>query len=184
MDTSERLHRLGERPVGHTLAVGEAAARTDRDRRVESRQELEHQPRLAHARGAEHGDEVARALRGRQVERVPERHLLACATDECRCSSTDAAGAVLVQRDDTICDDRLRLAFQLERLDAICDERPSSEPVGGRPDQDLAHRRGLLEPCGGVHRVAGRDCAGCWRHADDDLACGDPDPHIEPQSEP
>ena len=184
VDASERLHRLGQRPVRHALAVGEAAARADRGRRLEPRQELCGQARLAHARGAEHGHELARALLGRAVERVLEHPSLAHTADEGRRCRAGPAGEVVVQRDHAIRRDGIGLPFQVERLDRLGDDRPVHEPVGGRTDQDLAHRRGLLEPRGGVHRVAGRHYVGRPRGADDDLARRDPDPHAQLHSEP
>ena len=184
VDAGERLHRLGQRPVRHALAVGEAAARADRGRRLEPRQELRDQARLAHARGAEHGHELARALLGRPVERVLEHPSLAHAADEGRRCRAGPAGEVVVQRDHAIRRDGVGLPLQVERLDRVGDDRPVHEPVGGRADQDLAHRRGLLEPRRGVHRVAGRDRVGRRRGADDHLARGDADAHVEPHSEP
>ena len=43
-DRGERLHRLGQRPVGHALAVGEAPARADRRRLFDVVQELRDEP--------------------------------------------------------------------------------------------------------------------------------------------
>ena len=55
--------QLAERPVGDALAVGEAAAAEHRRLVSEPARELVHEPRLPHARRAEHGHEVAAASR-------------------------------------------------------------------------------------------------------------------------
>jgi hypothetical protein len=66
--------------------------------------------------------------------------------------------------------DPLRLSLQLEGLDLLDLDRFSHESVRRRADQDLERRRGLLEPCRDVHRVAGDQSLPRRRVAGDDLA--------------
>src|SRR5436190_13448649 len=55
-------HDLGDRPVGDALTVREAAAPEDSHVRAEPADELLHEPRLAHACGAEHREQVTGSI--------------------------------------------------------------------------------------------------------------------------
>ena len=86
-DPAAHAHHVRERPVGHALAVGEAAPAVPVDGlgdAVEVLVELPRQPRLADAGDAGHGDEVGLAFLGRGVEEVLDLLQLAVAAYEGR----------------------------------------------------------------------------------------------------
>ena len=73
-DAAAHAHHVGERPVGHALAVGEAAPAVPVDGlgdAVEVLVELPREPRLADAGDAGHRDEVRLALVGARRGRGP-----------------------------------------------------------------------------------------------------------------
>ena len=182
VDAGERLHHLGQRPVGHALAIGEATARADGGL-LEPGEELRHQARLADTGRAKHRHELAGALLGRPVEGVLEHPPLPHAADQ-RCGRRPhPAGVVVVQRHHAKCGDGICLPAQVERLDVLGDDRGVNEPMGRRAHQNLPNGRRLLQACRGVHRVAGRDRPTGRGGADDHLARGDADAHVEPHTE-
>ena len=86
-DPAAHPHHVRERPVGHALAVGEAAAAVPVDglaMPVEVLVELPRQPRLADPGDPGHGDELRPALLGADVEQVLDLPQLAVAADERR----------------------------------------------------------------------------------------------------
>src|SRR5439155_16930155 len=68
---------LLERPVGDALAVGEAAADDDARPRLDLRDELADEPRLADPGRADHGRDEAVAGLHPRVEAAPQRGQLA-----------------------------------------------------------------------------------------------------------
>src|SRR4029078_5546618 len=68
-------------------------------------------------------------------------------------------------------------ALELEGARVLDDEASSCQPIRRRPHENLPRPRGLLEPCGDVHRLAGGK--GGLRSVDDDLAGLDADAGLE-----
>src|SRR5207245_1853818 len=84
-DPGAHPHHLSQRPVGHALAVGEAAAAVpvdDLHESVDVLLELPGEARLADPGDADDGDEVRLFLLGARVEELLEQAQLAIATDE------------------------------------------------------------------------------------------------------
>jgi hypothetical protein len=97
---------------------------------------------------------------------------LALAANQRRVEAARKGRRFLVQREQAVRDERFALALQLERLGRLGHDRVANELRRLGAKQDLACLRGLLQPRGDVHRVAGRQALG---RADDDLAGADAD---------
>ena len=138
-------------PVRDALAVRETPSADDR--RIDPAHELRDEARLADAGHAEQREELARAVRGGDVERLAQEALLALAPDERR---VEAAPRFLraSHRHETERLDRLRLALQCQRLDRLDLDRRARELHGLRADVDLVRGRRLLEPRRDVDGVA------------------------------
>jgi len=95
------------------------------------------------------------SLRDSAVTFLVQQEELAVAADERRVEAPCPAGRLGNDVQQPHRADRLRLALQLERPGVLGDDRRADELVGRLADQDLARPRGLLEPGGDVHRVAG-----------------------------
>ena len=148
----ELLQHLDDRPVGDPLAVGEAAAADDR--RLDRRQELRGEPRLADAGIADDRDQLAALLGPHALPRLPEQRELALTPDEPRLVPPLRRVAHAQQ---PVGGNRLGLALQLERLDRLDVDRVANERERRLPDQHLARLRRLLQPRRDVDRVAGRE---------------------------
>jgi hypothetical protein len=86
-DAAAHAHHVGQRAVGHSLAVGRAPAAVPVDhlgQAVEVLVELPDEPRLADARDPGHRDEMGPALVGAGVEEILDLAQLAVAADERR----------------------------------------------------------------------------------------------------
>ena len=77
-------HKLGQRPVGDALAVGQAAAAQDGGAVAEARRELVDEARLPDAGRPQHGHEMADAIPHRGVESAGQRIHLPVAADQGR----------------------------------------------------------------------------------------------------
>ena len=160
-DAAAHAHHVGECPVRHALAVGEAPPAVPvhgvRDP-VEVLVELPREPRLADAGDAGHRDEVRLALVGAGVEEVLDLAKLAVAPDERRLE------ALRLERAAQAGDDALRpperrralLALELERR--LRPRRRSSAPSSAastRPTKTVPGLGGRLDARRGVDEVAG-----------------------------
>ena len=159
-DPAAHPHHVGQRPVGHALAVGEAAAAVpvrDLGDPVEVLVELPREPRLADPGDAGHRDEVRLAPGGALVEEVLDPAQLAVAADERGLQALRlerAAGA----RDDAQRPPelhRLLLALQRVRAGVFVDDRLLGRAAGRVADQHGARLGGRLDPRGRVDEVAG-----------------------------
>ncbi len=158
-DPGTHPHHVRQRPVGDTLAVGEAAAAVPvhlLDDPVEVLVELPDQPRLAVAGDPDHRHEVCTPIVRAAVEEVLDQLQLAIAPDEGRLEAgrlqRAAAGRDDPQRAPQV--DRLRLPLQLVLPGALVDDCLLGRPPGGIADE---HRSGLscgLDPRSGVHKVS------------------------------
>ena len=109
----------------------------------------------------------------RALPRVTEELDLALPSDERPVVRT---GGRLADRQQAERRHRLGLSFQVERFDLLDLRRRADERAGRRPDEHLARRSRLLEPCGHVHRVAGDERAALARQ---DLARVHADPRLQ-----
>ena len=169
-------HDLGHGPVADALAVRQATAPCDGGV-VERPKGTRRRAGLADACGAENREELAGALADDVGEGVVEQLPLPLAADHRRASALRAsqpwsrpAGTLAAAR------------TSLSPRPAPPGRRPdrlANEPESLFADEDYRRRRGLLEPCGDVHRVAGRDPL---FGAGDDLAGVDADAELEPSA--
>ncbi len=174
-DAGRSLDHLAERPVRHALSVGQRTA-DEHARPLDPVEELTGEPALPHARLPVDREEVRATVAQTSVERVLEQLELGVAADERSTRADRATGAFEHVHDPP----RSQVpvdALELERARILDDEASSSEPVRGRPDEDLAGTSGLLEPRREVHRLARRERR--LRAVDDDLARLDSDASLE-----
>ena len=137
------------------------------DRRlVEPAQELGHEPGFPDARGAEDGEEVARALADDVLERVAQQLEVPPATDHLDAEA--ARGRCSVDAEQAICSDGVGLPFELERVERDDRDGVAQQLQRVAADQDLTGLGSLLEARGDVDRVAGCEPL---LGAGDDLAC-------------
>ena len=167
---------LDNRPVRDAIAVMQTTAaqhaRAFSDRVHESANE----PRLAHSRGAEQREHVARAIVHGLLE-VPEQPLeLALAPNHRPVETTCERRRIGIDHEDSVGLDRLALSLQLERLGRLGLDRVTHETEGLAPDQRLPGRRSLLESGSDIHGVAGHERLAL---ASDDFAGVDADPNLE-----
>ena len=174
-DARRGLDHLGKGPVRDALAVGQRAAREDRAA-VEARDELAREPALPHPGIAVDREKVGTPVALRAFERVRQQLELRVAADERRLEAPHPRRPV--DRSDHAPDpDRCAPPLQLERPDVLGLHAARRQPVRAGADEDLARRRGLLEPRGDVDGLAGRE--GRVAVVGDDLARLDADPGLE-----
>ncbi len=162
------LQHLDDGPVGDPLPVGKAAAAEDAGA-AHPAGELLREPGLAHARGAEQGDQVAGPLGRAALPRVEQQPQLPLAADEL---PVQPPGRRLVaHRQQPVGGDRLLLAAQRERLHPLHVGGAAHEPRGRLAEQDLVRLRCLLQAGGDVDRVPGRQPL---------LGAGDDLPGVDP----
>ena len=171
--SEQLLEHLDDGPVGDPLPVGETASLNHRGV-VEPGEELVGQPRLPHARGTEHGEQLA----GTVDLGLRQRGLQA---SQLTLSAEHRAGVPARRRlrangDKTVRNDRGRLAFQVHGIHAVHDHCVADEHPRLGADQDLTRLRRLLEPRGHVHGVPGGEAL---LRACHDLARVDADPELE-----
>ena len=175
--TGNLLDDLRERPVGDPLSVGEAPTDDDARARVDRGEQLAREPRLAHARWAQHGDKSARFLLRAALERLLERGELGLSPDERSVQSAGVGRNVRKDVEEAPGKDRFGLPFDGKRLDLLDPNRIAHEAEGRVPDQDLAGTRGLLQARRHVDGVPGRERVSQRRVAGDDLAGVDAHSH-------
>ena len=175
---AERDQDLDERPVRDPLAVREAAAAQDVCRVADAFEEVGDEARLADAGRAEEREEPARAARRRRP-RSRARGAGARARVR-RAAPPDGGRAALLARAPRGAGGLDRLGFPFSASGSTASTRTASRTSArvSAPMNDLARRRGLLEPRGDVDRVAGDERLAL--SADDDLAGVDADPCLEP----
>ena len=153
------LHRgsqgLGHGPVGDPLPVGQATADEDLRGPADATQELLDEARLPGTGGAEDGEQQARPVLHRALERTLEVFELALPADDRRRERSRRRRRSREDADQSIALDRLRLAFHGAGFDRLDIDRVADEPVGVGADQDLARLRGRLQASRGVDRVSG-----------------------------
>jgi hypothetical protein len=123
---------------------------------------------------------MARAIRRDGVERVPEDFELTRSSDHGRISSAGEGRGFPVHGEEAVRGQRRRLPLRLERRQSFHGHRVAHEAQRFRPDEDLVRLRCLLEACGDIHGIAGREALLGSGH---DLACVDPDPHRKRRAE-
>ena len=158
-DAAAHAHHVGERPVGHALAVGEAAAAVpvdDLGQAVEVLVELPDESRLADPGDPRHRDQVRPPLLCAGVEQALDLAQLAVAADERRLQALGferAPGA----RDDPHCPPervQSRFALELVRAGVLVDDRRLGRAPGRLAREHMAGLRQRLDPRGGVDDVA------------------------------
>ena len=159
-DPAAHPHHVGERPVGHALPVGQAAAAMPvhlLDDPVEVLVELPREPRLADARDAGHGDEVRASLLGAAVEELLAELQLPLAADERRLQplrfQLPAQAGDDPQRPPQR--DRLRLSLQLVLAGTLVDDCLLGRAPGRLPGEHGPRLRRRLDPRGCVDEIAG-----------------------------
>jgi hypothetical protein len=171
---SDLVDDLGERPVGDSLSVREAAA--DHDASVCASEQLAGEPRLADSRRADDRRELRCARLDRARERVLEPAELVGAADERGFDRTRESRHLIEQLENPEGWHRLALALQRQRLHRLGANGIAHERLRPSADQNLTRSGGLLE--------AGRDVDRVARHqrlaaSGDDLARVDSDPHLQ-----
>ena len=156
LDARRGADELADRPVRDPGAVRQAAA-LEEGRLVPDRgAELRDEAALADAGRADARSRGARTVRRRVAVRVASRARSASRPTSgmsCRRRATGSAPGWTDTSRNAGTGSRLALGGdRLDRLDldGVPDQHPRPAPM-----QDLARRRGLLEPRGGVDRVAG-----------------------------
>ena len=145
--------------------------------------ELADQPGLADAGVADHGDELGLAARRSQPTGPRlSRPISVVATDERRAGARHARLSPSM-RHEPIRGHGLGLALEVERGHELDFDLVSREPVRQVAEDDLAAPRGLLQPGGRVHRIAGDHPLRRDGVAGDDLAAVDPDVVAELEAE-
>ena len=183
------LDDLAERPQGHALAVGEAAALAPAEEaglRVRVGAQLGDEARLPDSGLADHRHELHRELLRRPLEDADQERLLELAADERGPEAlADVAAEARARRLRAPERKRRRLPFHRYGRQRLVVENPARRPARLLADGDGIYRRGALDPGGGVDDVAGDDplsLLGPCADGDHRLAGVDPDPH--PQLEP
>ena len=149
--------RLGERVERDAIPVREAPAAEDRGAIVELVDEGGHEPRLAHAPDAEDREELTGLVAHRPLERAPEERELPFPADHRGVEMPREPGRPGHDLDEADRGDRIGLPLRVHRVDPLHRDRIADERERVLPEQDLAGRSGLLQPCRDVHRVACRD---------------------------
>src|SRR4029453_7954316 len=159
-DSTAHPHHVCERPVGHALAVGEAAAAMPIDGvrdPVEVLVELPPESRLADPSDAGDRQEVRLAFVGAGVELVLYLPELAIATDErgleaLRLERATKAGDTAPRRPQRR---EALLPLELEGTRVPVDDRLLGRTASRVADEDRAGLGRRLDPRGRVHEVAG-----------------------------
>ena len=148
------LEHLDHGPVRDPLAVGEAAAAHNRRRRADVREELRGESRLANARGAQDGDQLAGAVVAHAREEIGQGAALPLTAHH----GVPDQPARLRRQHGTKPPrgDRMGLPLHDQRLDRFRLRRLPDERKGVFADQDLSGLGGLLKPGRDVHGVSGR----------------------------
>ena len=170
-------HDLLQWPVRDPLAVREAAA--DRDAGSSAAKELACQARLPDARSSDDRRQLRTSCLDGRGQRALELRELVSAPDERRVDPACERRHVVAQPEQPIRVDRLLLPLERERLQRLGEHGVPHEALGERPDEDLAHRGGLLEAGGDVDGVAGGKRLA---RARDHLPRVDADAYLEPQA--
>jgi hypothetical protein len=89
----------------------------------------------------------------RALERLAQDAELALTTDQWGVVTSDRL--MFFEAEEAIGLDRLGLALQLQGRNRLGVDRVSHQPIGARPEDDLAGAGGLLEASRHVHGVAG-----------------------------
>ena len=158
-DQAPHPHHVRQRPVGHALAVGKAAATVPVDDLrdpVEVLVELPHEPGLPDPRDPGHRDQVRLLLLGADVEEILDLAQLAVSSDEGGLEPMGFQGAG-TPRDDPQRLPQLRLALlplELERPGVLVDDRRLGRPARRLADQNTARLRSRLDPRSGVDDIA------------------------------
>ena len=168
---AQLLDHLDHRPVGDPLPVGEAAA--THHPHAEPRDELGHQPRLAHARLPGNGHKLAALALERPRPRLPQQRQLRLAAHE---PGLVRALGQLTHREQPERRHRVGLALQLERLQLLHLDRIPSQRQRRRAHQDLTRAGRLLQPRRHVDRIPGHERVVAAGH---DLARVHPDPCLD-----
>ena len=165
-------HDLGDRPVGDALTVREAAAPEDSHVRAEPADELLHEPRLAHACGAEHREQVTGSICDRVGEGRDQRPELSLAPHERGVEAKRASGC---SRQDLDKSERVHPHSVLRRARSgrLEPDVVTHEPGCHLADQDLFRLGDLLQPLGDVDRFAGGEQMAFGPIACDDFATVD-----------
>ena len=174
-DPGCHLHHLRDGPVRDALAVREATARENR-RALDAVDELAREARLADPGGPVDRHEVDARVPAGACKRVVEKLELFLAPDE---GDRDGQPPTDILRDgddpprlDPIRESPCKLRAERRRDDAV-----TGQPLGVRPEQDLARLGRLLQPGRRVDRQAGGK-RGLFL-VRDDLARLDPDPDLQ-----
>ena len=158
-DPAAPPHHVRQRPVGHALAVREAAAAMPVDRLddpVEVLVELPREPRLADPGDPGHRHQLRPPLLRRDVEKVLDLPQLAVTADERRLQ-TLRLQRPLPPRDDAQRTPQRRLtllALQLEAASGLVDDRSLGRSPRPLADEDRPGLGDRLHPRSGVDEVA------------------------------
>ncbi len=153
-----RPQHVGERAVGHAPAVGKAAAEPDRRPVRQTLLELADEARLPHARLTNDLHEARAPARVRSRDRSVEPLELPRATHEARFEPVPAARPPRREHPPELpAVDAALLPLRLDRPRLAELERAADERCRALPNEHVAGLRRLLEACGHVDRVAGRE---------------------------
>jgi hypothetical protein len=160
-DPRVAFRHLGQRPVGDSLAVGEAAP-LEHARLREARDQLVDQPGLPHSGRAEERDELWHALAPAPRRHGVEQRQLLLPAHEGGGELGRTDGRLGLDRADVPCGDGGALPLRVELPPRPVEDRAARGGVRAPTDEDLALARVLLQAGGHVDGVT----------ADDQLAAG------------
>jgi hypothetical protein len=180
--SNELRHDLGKRAEGDALAVGGAASDHRRRRPADPVDELARKSRLADPRGPDDRAQAADPLLPGAVEREPQLHQLASASDERRRERAREQRLRRAERDEPPREHLGPSSLHRERFEGLGDDSVLDQAVGAFPEQDLVRRGGLLEPGGDMDRIARRERPAARAAADEHLAGVDAHLHREPDA--
>ena len=183
LDPGQLAHDLADRPVGDALPVGEACAADDPGPCSDTRDELRHETRLAHARLADDRHQPALRCRENGPELPLEQLELLRSAGERRPDPPHDRPEV-ADLEQAVGGHGLRLSLRAERLHGLGPHRVADETVRRLAEQHLAGPCGLLQPRGDVDRIACHERLPVGRVAGHDLAGVDTDPERDPRAEP
>ena len=158
-DPAPHPDHVRQRPIGHSLAVGQTASPVPVhlvDDPVEVLVELPREARLADPRDPGHRDQVRPPVLGGTVEELLDQLQLALAADERRLQPGRLERAADARDDPQRARQRHRLglAFQLLLPGALVDDRLLGRPARHLTDEHRARLGRRLDPRGGVDEVA------------------------------
>ena len=157
-DPAPHANHVGERPVRHSLAVGETTATVPVRRLsdpVEVLVELPREPRLADSRDPGHRHEMRLPALGALVEEVLRPSQIAVSTDE-RCLEPCRLELAAGTRDDPKCPPqhrRLVLALERMRAGVLVDDGLLGCAMCRVADQHRSRLGSCLDPRGGVDEI-------------------------------